>query len=367
MTDMVKELDEGQKKVLRKIEALLRVADKGKDSEDAHTANEAASAAAKAQELLVAYNLDASLLGGSDDKGSREQQKLRGGFYQYQRDLWHEVAELNFCLHFMSGGYKRWEVKKRNPDGTFRMEKRSKWEKRHRLIGRSVNVLATVNMGTYLQEAIERLVTEQLKEKGLDNAARWSAWNVAFREGAAETIIYKLSQRRREMLREEERKEREAREAAVRAAGADVSTSTALSLASVVQSERDLNRDHLYGLEPGTTAAQRAQRAAEMAAEAEARRRAEEEYTRWAAENPEEARAQEEAAREERRKQAEKDRKREEYNASRRTGGGRYWGSETSAERRQNSSAFYMGREAAEKIGLDPQMGRGSERKLTHG
>jgi hypothetical protein len=44
MTDSVRELDEGQKNVLRKIEALLRVADKGKDSEDAHTANEAASA-----------------------------------------------------------------------------------------------------------------------------------------------------------------------------------------------------------------------------------------------------------------------------------------------------------------------------------
>jgi hypothetical protein len=364
--DPVKELDEGQKNVLRKIEALLRVADKGKDSDDPHTATEAASAAAKAQELLVAYNLDASMVGGSDDGGTREEQKLRGGFYLYQRQLWASVAELNFCLHFMSGGYHRWTVTKRYPDGSKRQEPRSKWEQRHRLIGRKVNVRSTISMATYLQGAIERLVTERLGDDPDANRARWSQRNVIFREGAAEVIREKLAERRRHLLTEERRKQAEAEAAAERAGRADVSTSTALTIASVVQTEADANRDFRFGLEPGTTARQRAEKAARLAAEAERRRHAEQAYTRWAAAHPEEARAQEEARRKEEEKRDREEEARERRNAARRTGGGGGWTREDE-KRYSNRDAYYAGRDAAENISLDQQMDSKTKGALTHG
>jgi hypothetical protein len=84
------ELGEGTRKLYAKIQKLLNLAANNPNEEE-----EATAAAAMAQKLLTEYNLDASLVetAGSDD-GRREEIKTRGGFYKFERYLWHKVAEL---------------------------------------------------------------------------------------------------------------------------------------------------------------------------------------------------------------------------------------------------------------------------------
>lgn len=353
--DPVTQLDDQQRKVLPRIEALLRLYDKGKHSEEAHVLNEAESALAKAQELLLAYNLSADLVGTGSNDGVREEQKLKGGFRQYERDLWQEVAELNFCMYFSSGETVVTAYKRTRPDGSKYIERDEKFQYLHRLVGRKVNVMATVNMARYLEDAIERLVDERLVQ---DSAGqRWSKFNIAFREGAASTITHKLFMRRRQLVAEEEAKQREAAERAQQAGSAGVSTGTALTISSHTQAEKDANNDHANGWQAGKTASLRAEWQAKQAAQAEANRIAREEHTRWCEENPEEARKLAEA----RRKEEEAAEKREARNAARRTGG-RYRGWTAADERREAADAAYtMGRRAAEKINIDQQMGAGGK------
>jgi hypothetical protein len=95
----------GMLKILKRIQALL-----DKTTERGCTEAEAAAAAAKAQEPLTEYNLDAAMVGqGAEQDTRREEQKIRGGFHEYERDLWGAVARLNFCLYW-SG--KVWVVRK---------------------------------------------------------------------------------------------------------------------------------------------------------------------------------------------------------------------------------------------------------------
>ena len=84
MPHMNNDLAAEQLKVIEKVEKLMKLAAKNPNAE------EAASATAKAQALLVAYNLSAELVGnvGSSADAKGEKQKIKGGMYSYQRDLW---------------------------------------------------------------------------------------------------------------------------------------------------------------------------------------------------------------------------------------------------------------------------------------
>jgi hypothetical protein len=346
--DPITQLDDQQKKVLPRIEALLKKYDMGKDSDDQGILNEAAACLAKAQELLEAYNLSADLVGQGGDEGTREEQKLVSGGRDYERALWRAVAELNFCLYFSSSEIKVTAYKRTRPDGSKYIYRDERVQPLHRLVGRKVNVMSTVSMAKYLQDAVERLVEERI---GPDNAReRWSRFNVQFREGAASTITNKLYERRQALLDEDERKAREAEERARQAGMSGVSTSTALTVGTHTQAELDANRDFANGWEPGTTAQRRAEWQAKQAAAAERQRLQREAHVRWCEENPEEARAMEEAARKER----EAEEKREARNARRRTGRG--W-SKADDRREEDYAAFAMGARAAEKIGIEQQMG----------
>jgi hypothetical protein len=354
--DPITQLDDQQKKVLPRIEALLRLYDKGKNSEQPHTLAEAESAMAKAQELLVAYNLSADMVGQGGDDGVREEQKLEGGGRQYERDLWRAVAELNFCLYFSSGETRVTAYKRIRADGSKYIDREEKYQHLHRLVGRKVNVLSTIAMAQYLQEAVERLVDERI---GPDNAReRWSRFNIRFREGAASTVTEKLNQRRGELVEAEERRQREAEEKARQAGMAGVSTSTALTISSHVQAEKDANNDFAQGWELGRTAENRARWQAEQAARAEQARLSREAHVRWCEENPEEARAMEEAAQKER----EEAEKREARNARRRTGYTRWTKSDDRWQ--EDRQAFKMGAVAGEKISIDQQMNRGKREAL---
>ena len=355
--DPITQLDEQQRKVLPRIEALLRMYDRAKHSDEPHTMKEAESAMAKAQELLVAYNLSADMVGQGGDDGVREEQKLEGGAREYERDLWRAVAELNFCLYFGSGETKVTAYKRTRPDGSKYIEREEKYQHLHRLVGRKVNVVSTISMARYLEEAIERLVEERI---GPDNAReRWSKFNVVFREGAASDITYRLYQRREQLVAEEDRKRAEAEEAARQAGMAGQSTSTALTITSHAQAEKDANSDHANGWPAGRTAQHRAEYQARQAARAEAARLEREAHTRWCEEHPEEARAMAEAAR----KEQEDAEKREARNARRRTGGYDRW---TKADERREAEgqAYAMGSRAAAKISIDQQMGNKPTGKL---
>jgi hypothetical protein len=332
-------LDEEQLAIIPRIEKLLRLA--GSNPNQA----EAASAAAKAQELLLAYNLDEAALGGAGEDGRRMEEKLKGGFYEFERRLWYAVAEINFCKYWTSQDWverpekdrKRKKVQERYSAFAQMYRKVT----RHHLVGKKVSVTSTRMMVTYLLDTIERLTHEYIsgglprsadgKIEGLSGALR-SRRATSYREGIADTVASKLWARRNDQIAEERRKQAE-EEKRFREAG--LSDSTALTIASVRQSEEDANNDFLYG--EGWSAKQRAQRAerARLAKEAE------EEYTRWAAEHPEEARKQEE----ERRKEEKK-------NANRRTGRGSRGGR---VDRDYDSTAYWAGRDKGEEVGIDPQ------------
>jgi Protein of unknown function (DUF2786) len=290
---------------------------------------EASAASAKASQLLTDYNLDSAVVeraaGGS---GKREEAKVEGGFYQWQRELWEAVAEVNFC-YYWSQMYRTEPMRKLRKEGYVVVRVR---RRRHCLIGRTVNVKATEIMAGYLEGAIERVIEERFPVQ--DNRDKYIA---SYREGIAYRIRQRLEERRRDAIE----KDLKARNAAKRKAERDgVSTSTALTLSSYVQSEEDANTDFRYG--EGTSA----RWAAARTERAEERRKAQEEYTLWAATHPKEAAAKEAKAAAARRRAS--------YSRSNDRFG------------KVDDGAFWSGVDAGEKVGLDPQMdgGRAAPRKI---
>ena len=317
-----------------------RVAKMLRLAERAGTPAEAEAAMAKVQTYLERYNLSIASVKEHEESGigagRRTDEKHRGGFYAYERRVWEAVAELNFCLYFC---YRRTEKRERPVtwNKTWRANNfRRVWE--HQVVGRVHNVAATRAMATYLLQVVERLVRERLRTHEhwrvlpgqSENSQMRSRWAVSFREGAAESIVSRLEDRRAAAISEERARQRAAAERRAAGAAAD----TAVTLLTYVDAETDANNDYLYG--EGWSARQAAQRA-EHAAQ---RRQALEEAARWAAEHPEEAKKQEEERR-----------KREERNARRRRGG--YRGGY--AEDKTDWSAWRAGREAGAAVGLDPQ------------
>lgn len=332
-------LDDEQLAIIPKIEKLLRLASSNPNSE------EAASAAAKAQELLLAYNLDETALGGAGEDGRRMEEKLKGGFYEFERQLWYAVSEINFCKYWTSQDFverpekdrKRKKVQQRYSEFAQMYRKVT----RHHLVGKKVSVMSTVLMANYLLQTIDRLTHEYIsgglprdldgKLEGLSGALR-SKRATSYREGISDEVVSKLWKRRNDQIAQEKAKEMEAEE---RFRQAGVSDSTALTIASVRQSEEDANNDFLYG--EGWSAKQRAQKAERS----RLAREAEEAYTAWAASNPEEARKQEEDRRKEEKKQS-----------SRRTGRGSRGGQ---VGRDYDSTAYWAGRDKGKEVGIDQQ------------
>lgn len=264
--------------VLGKVEKLLRLAARNPNE------NEATAASAKAQELIEAYNLGSAAIDiDGETTGKRAEEKLTGGFYVFERDLWRAVAELNFVWYFSVIGLseRRWSLETR--DGQTKPKRISQ----HRLIGKVVNIAATKAMAEYLAETIERLTKERTDGLGV---ALNSSWAVSFRRGMAERIVEKLEERRQDILNAEER---EARSAAKRAREAGIaSVETALTLAGVKEKEDEGNYDFLHG--KGAWAKKRADEVEWRKRRAEARAETEAQYTAWAAAHPKEA-AREEA------------------------------------------------------------------------
>lgn len=323
-------LDNEQQQIIDKVEKLLRLANKNQNEA------EAAAATAKAQELLAAYNLDMAMVGehgGGDAK--REQQRLKGGAYKYQRWLWQAVAELNFCMYWCDQKWIHYQKRRRNMDGSMHTVDWPRLQWHHFLVGRVVNVASTRVMAEYLEQVVERALRERLKDQVsgiVPHNQLFSKWSVSFRTGAMSRIVEKVEERRNEVLAEEHRKKAEA-------ARAGTSTANALTISTYKSAEEDANMDFIYG--EGWSAKQAAKRAERAAA----RRAAEEEYTRWAAAHPEEAA-----------KAAAKARKEEERRASRRSRSGSRRRYKSDSDNLDNG-AYFAGYDAAENISIDQQVG----------
>lgn len=319
-------MTENLQPIVERIQKLLALASKNSNE------HEAAQAARKAQELLEEYNLDMATIEragkGGTGAGRREDLKQRGGMYTYQRDLWNSVAQLNFCLYFQT---REQHIRRRNSEG---VPTKVRWSRAHRVVGRVVNVRATTTMCEYLEGTIERLCRENVQGS---QAQFFSNWAVSFRKGMADRIVRRVYERRDQRLSEEAA----AKEAAAAAAGPQ-STSRALSLSVYIDEETDANMDFLHG--EGYSA----KRAARQAQRAEERRLEEERYTKWAAENPEEARRLAEE---------------QEKEAAAWKPSGR--GSRGGGGRRDNTDwgAYRAGSDAGASVSIDPQVGSGSDQR----
>lgn len=312
------ELDVKAQQAIEKVQKLLALAaDKGA------TQGEAEAATAAAQRILEAYNIDMATVGSARKPGQRADAKRAGGLYRWQRELWYEIAKLNFCIHF---SLKEWDPTKPSQYAKKKgYEQAGGWTFRHRVVGSRVNVLATENMADYLEGAINRLVKEQYGASGYFTTAANS-----FREGAVGTLSMRLQAKRDEILRAEKE----------RAANAKTGNGRDLVLQSVIDAEKDANDDYLYG--EGYSAQRRARQAAADAAyyERMAAKKA------WAEANPEEAAAQK--ARDDAASAAwwAKEQKKQ---ARRKTQPAR------SKQYKGDINAYYEGAEQAKNIGLDKQ------------
>lgn len=327
-------LTDEQRKGLDTVEKLLRLAGKNPNE------HEAAQATAKAMAMLADLNLTlASVDETGEGGGRRAEEKLVGGFYEFERDLWERIGDLNFCMVWHQ---QHWVKRERRDAKSERIL--DEFRRGHilrgqfKIIGRVHNIMATKAMAEYLLSTIERLTRERLHESGVTeriNTQLRSRWAVSFREGIAASVAEKLWDRRQEQIADEKREAREAeRRRAESAEMEGTSTATAITLSTLRKSERDANMDFVYG--EGFTARQ-AQARADAARRA---REAQEAYAKWAAANPEEA-----AAEEEKRRKAERKR------SSRSWGGGRQ-------EKERDWGAFRAGREVGESVGIDRQAGR---------
>lgn len=351
MTDLqgtVHEISDEARKAIARARKILDMASRPPDEDDTpaqRAAKEAerAVAAEKFQAVLLEYNLTQAMVeqSGGEADGRREEAKLKAGVYEWQRNLWEAVAELNFCLYFCQDVWREEVYTKTLWDGTKARRTRYKRGKEHRVIGRTVNTQATINLCTYVEAAIEQALRENLRtvvgsdEKAAITRMLFSRYAVSFREGAADDVISRVNEQRQKVLREERLRAKEAAERQAEAASSGVSDSTGLVLASYVQTEADLNRDFALGQEPGFTVKQRAERAA-RAAEEERR------YAEWAAANPEEA------ARKAKEEREENERYWRRRNANYRGG---------PAPKERDYSAYNRGSRAGADIGLNIQAG----------
>jgi len=325
MAASLDDLSPAQLKTLQTAEKLFRLAGKNPNK------HEAEQAMAKGMKLLEDLNLDMSVIEqGGTERVKRSDEKMAGGLYRWQRDIWEALAKLHFCYYWSQYNYdpdkvNKYQTRKAGTKvmGGFRFE--------HRLVGRTVNVVATRNMAQYLEQVVERLVRDHLHH---DATQFWTNYATSFRQGVAEEITNKIYQRRQDMLREEQIKAHEAAERAAASGMADASTSRALTLSSVVKQEQEANHDFLYG------EGDWARREARIAVAAKRQAEAEAEYTKWAADHPEEAQKMEAEQR--------KNARRTPWNYG--MGGGR-------ADNR-DYSAYKAGREAGKSVSLDQQAGQ---------
>jgi hypothetical protein len=325
---MTQEFTPEMLKAVDRVQKLLNLASNNPNKEEAD------SAAAKAQEILTSFNLDIAMVerAGGAASGKREEMHERGGFYKWQAELWQAVAELNFCMYWCQEYYIP-QKERHIAEGRSTLRK----QKRHRLIGRTLNTTATKLMATYLEEAIERAVRDNA---GITVKTQHSNYANSFRKGCVAELTRKIGERYHERLEEERAKTRAATPTQNHAPQPG---STALTLTDYITSEEEANYDFIHG--EGASARNRASHAAWE----ERYRLKQAEEAAWALANPIEAKAKAAA------EQAASDA----YWRKHRNRGG------AGPKDNTDHEAYSRGRVAGKAIGLDQQVTNNPTKKLS--
>ena len=317
--------DQGIEKIVERVRKLLALA-KNNPNEA-----EAASAAAKAQELLEAYNLEMSDAHGSAKGPIRTDKRKDGGLYKWQRNIWNGVAKLNFCHYISIRGLSAGSVYE------------------HRVIGSHANVLTTELLAQYLQDTVETLAQRWANQNKYKSVFVREA--IAYREGMADRICSKLWDRRNTILAEERNRIRE--EAAQRAARHEADPGTkGLTLVEIISTEADFNNDYLNGWELGTTAKNRHENEIRWKAYQAEQERKQRAYDEWAKAHPEEAAKLEAKAL---REAAERDAMEKKRRAKVRTVRSR---KRTPEEERMMLGSYDEGYDRGKDVGIDRQVDR---------
>ena len=314
--------------IISKVRKLLAMAE-GNANE-----HEAAVAAMKAQELLEAYNLDMTMIGKKTNTHEpRKKENKEGGLYKWQRNLWYAVSTLNFCRYHYIKGNRAGDVYE------------------HQIIGSHANVVGTEVMAKYLEQAIERIARQWVKENRPGKSI-FIKEAIAFREGAAQRITEKLWTARWEHQAAEDAKRKEER---ARNMAQGINTENALVLQDVINTEEDLNSDYMNGWEPGTSARHRAEREIRQAAAEAAAAGLLRQQDDWDAAHPKEA--AERKAREAKQKQADWD----SYNSKSRTYRER---KPTAEELRRQLGSYSRGYSEGDKVSLHRQVDKEINKSL---
>lgn len=313
--------------VIEKVRKLIALS---KNNDNEHQAEAAAN---KARELLEAYNLDMAIVGKKTNTfAPRDKQTLRGGLYKWQRELWNMTALLNFCRYSYYRG----------------LHAGSNYE--HELIGSKANVISSTIMAQYLQDTIERMAQNWVKEHRPGKSV-FIKEAIAYREGMTNKIVNRMWQIRDDKLAADRKKQEE--ETARRTNG--TVTENALVLADVISTEDDLNQDFILGWPPGTTARKRkereiAQKIADQAADEMLRKQQE-----WDEAHPIEAAIRKAKVRKEYDERMNKYNDKVRYQRPRRM---------TAEEERRSLSSFRKGYNDGDQVSLDKQVDRTKTRRL---
>lgn len=177
--------DPSESDIIRKIAALRRLAEK------AGTPEEASSAAAKAQELMMNWNIAESKVAGwqPDDLGAFINHEGIVVKQSWRQMILSAVAPANFVRiirardHSKSGGGRPWL---------------------YRMVGREENIAAMMDQYDWLAKCVDRLSQSYYidyvvtaKAHGMSVESE-SNWRHAFRVGCAETIAMRLRAERRQ-------------------------------------------------------------------------------------------------------------------------------------------------------------------------
>lgn len=167
--------------MLKRIRALLAMS-RGNANE-----NEAAVAAAKAQELLLQYNLSIDDVEQRDSTGKviEDGDLLTSSSNPWRRDLAVAIASLYFCDYY-------WQHVRFKAPHRKRPYIRGD---RHNFVGLPHNVVVVKEMFVYLVDTIERLAKEARKDvvkRKVPIDGRPHAYEHAFRHGCAKRIIDRI-------------------------------------------------------------------------------------------------------------------------------------------------------------------------------
>ena len=320
--------------VVRKIQLLLKLAERAKGNEA-----EATAAMAKAQDILAKYNLDLAtvqdkvVMGGvnaTKEEVKRERKEAkRNATYTWTHVLYRAVAEANYCRYWTQ------EVRVESEKSG-----RTRWVKRHKVLGRVENTTVVLMMGDYLYATVMRLLP-------YDKSSWLSADALAWCDGCVERLAERIAAKAEEQRTPDYAKQGE------------VAYSTALAVRSMAESEAIGNYEADYGkgswakkLERDRAWEARMEAVAKDREVAMAREKAEFAAKR-SAETPVERKKREKQEARDAAKHAEWSRK--------------YWERQDRKERaearRRLSGAFKAGRQAGGSIGIDGQVGAGAKTK----